>query len=313
MDEYLTDICYSLTRIVFTHALGRYFVLENSNNDTNAYAEKLLEYTKQSMYNRIPQMEWLDDETIEYAYKKIDTMTTTIGYTKEILDQEYIFKMYEGFDVSLDDFLTNQINYVIFMNNKILDFYEGGLESILVEALIPQNVNAYYTPLNNSIFIPIGILQTPFFSHGIPDYINYGGIGSIIGHELTHVFDSNGKNYDMNGYIMQWQTLAENLADNGGLTRAYESWKLSMKEDPEHVKKENQLLPGLSKYTMDQLFFISFGQIWCNNEYFYPKNDPHASGSARVRGTIANSKEFAAAFNCPLKSKMNPDKKCQLW
>ena len=114
-------------------------------------------------------------------------------------------------------------------------------------------------------------------------------------------------------------TLDENLADSGGLARAYESWRLSLKEDPETVKKENPPLPGLTQYTPDQLFFISFGHHWCESFYRDPNyvdiylNDEHAPGVARVNGVVSNSRQFAKAFNCPLKSKMNPEKKCTIW
>jgi len=114
-------------------------------------------------------------------------------------------------------------------------------------------------------------------------------------------------------------TLDENLADSGGLARAYESWKLSLMEDPETAKRENPTLPGLTQYTADQLFFISYGYHWCESYYNESKfvdyyvSDVHAPGVARVNGVVSNSYQFAKAFNCPIKSKMNPEKKCTIW
>jgi len=350
--------CYKKINDMMGYAVGRYFVLNNFKKEKKEYAEKVLEYIKQSMFNRIPQVEWLDNETIEYSYKKLDAMSTIIGYSETFMDPEYLAKNeYNGIDISSDDYFTNEINYKKFMMSTLLSMYDTNIRDY-DDIDEPQDINACYFPLKNLINIPAGILQPPFFSQGIPDYINYGGIGSVIGHELTHAFDFNGKDYDINGDLKQWwtdndieeftentkcfidqynklyvvdsegnkhningkDTLNENLADNGGLARAYEAWKLSLQEDPEQVKKENQLLPGLSHYSMDQLFFISFAQLYCENEDNYNSfitdhtlEDEHSPGSARVRGVVSNSKVFAKVFNCPVKSAMNPEKKCQVW
>ncbi|KAG4098305.1 Metalloproteases [Neocallimastix lanati (nom. inval.)] len=338
-------------------AVARYFVLNNFKNDKKNFTEKVLTYIKQSMYNRIPQIEWLDDETIEYAYKKLNSITEIIGYSEKFIDPEYLFKDFEGLEMT-DDYITNSLNVKRFTLKKVFKILDLNNNEIDF-GYNAEDVNAYYSLYKNSIFIPAGILQPPFFDQGLPDYINYGGIGSVVGHELTHAFDNDGKDYDINGNKSQWwtdndieefednaqcfvnqyekysiknkngkvyyvlgeNTLGENLADNGGLARAYESWKLSLKEDPEQVKKANQLLPGLSSYTMDQLFFITYGQLWCdieeNKEAFVTEYlmllDVHSPNSARVRGVISNSKEFAKAFNCPAETSMNPKNKCQLW
>ncbi|OUM65176.1 hypothetical protein PIROE2DRAFT_23940, partial [Piromyces sp. E2] len=319
---------------------------------------KLIEYIKQSMMNRIPEMEWLDDETIEYAFKKIASMNETVAYQDDIMNVEILYNKYKEMGINEDDFLNNIINYYKYKNKENLKNIIPGYINPLDIGFSPQVINAAYTFRTNSFSIPAGILQPPFFSSGIPDYINYGGIGSVIGHELTHAFDNNGKDFDMFGDYNNWwsendreeyenlsqcfvnqynkffipieprnyyvngeKTLNENLADNGGLARAYESWKYSLKEDPETVKKQNQQLPGLTKYTPDQLFYISYGRLWCYNVYtndyglmrYLFDSDPHAPGIARVNGVVSNSKQFAKAFNCPVNSKMNPEKKCELW
>ncbi|OUM59294.1 hypothetical protein PIROE2DRAFT_15212 [Piromyces sp. E2] len=108
-------------------------------------------------------------------------------------------------------------------------------------------------------------------------------------------------------------TLAENIADNGGIDRSYEAWQKSILKNPKQATKRNQILPGLSDYTMDQLFYIAYGQSHCAIEDEYIIRDAHAPGIARVNLVLSNSKHFAKTFNCPTGSKMNPENKCHLW
>jgi len=337
-------------------AIARYFVESYFTESKKQYSEKVIEYITQSMINRIPNVEWLDDETIEYAYKKIASMKSNIGYPDFILKPEILFEKYSQFDINEDDFFNNIVSIYQYLNKVQLKNINSSKDELSFD-VPPQTINAMYNRLQNKIYIPAGILQPPFFSSGIPDYINYGGIGSIIGHELTHGFDYTGKDFDMNGNYSKWwtdndmeeyedlskcfvnqysefsildnkgqihnvngnKTLDENIADNGGLARAYESWKLSLMEDDETVRKENQQLPGLTQFTPEQLFFISFGHTWCENYVDEERiiksllSDTHSPGFARVIGVVSNSKQFAKAFNCPLKSKMNPENKCSIW
>jgi len=337
--------------------MGKYYVEKYFTQNKKEYAEKLIEYIKTSMVNRIQQMEWLDQPTIEYAYKKVANMTEIIGYPEIIFNPKFIYELYEDIKITDNNYFNNIVSFSIYANNFLLKAAVLSKEDIQVLASAPQNTNAIYMSHLNKIIILAAILQPPMFSAGIPDYINYGGIGSVIGHELTHAFDNTGKKYDMKGDLNNWwtdddqmqyedltkcfinqynkfqikdsqgnihhidgeTTLDENLSDNGGLARAYESWKLSLMEDPETVKKENKQLPGLTEYTNDQLFFISYANMWCESVYNDKSiiekalKDVHSRGFARVNGVLANSKEFAKAFNCPLNSKMNPANKCVLW
>ncbi|ORX57154.1 zincin [Piromyces finnis] len=202
----------------------------------------------------------------------------------------------------------------------------------------------------NSIIIPAAIIQTPFFNNNGQDYINYGLTGSIIGHELTHAFDNEGRLYDMDGKLNNWwtdndseefiefsqcfiheynsiiydienkkynvngeRTLGENLADNGGLARAYDAWQLSLLKNPENAAERNKMLPGFQGYTIDQLFYISYGQTFCSINNSINLIDEHSPGIARINGVISNSKHFAETFNCPSNSPMNPENKCIIW
>ncbi|OUM67693.1 hypothetical protein PIROE2DRAFT_4748, partial [Piromyces sp. E2] len=211
-------------------------------------------------------------------------------------------------------------------------------------------VNAYYDILYNSINFPAAILLPPFYSASGQDYFSYGSIGSIIGHELTHAFDNNGRLYDAEGNLNNWwtvndneefiefaqcfideynlytykidtelnnvngkNTLGENLADNGGLARAYDAWQLSLIKNPERAAERNKKLPGFNNYTLDQLFYIAFGQTHCGISTNEMKSNVHAPGSARINGAVSNSIHFAKTFNCPQKSPMNPEQKCLIW
>jgi len=207
-------------------------------------------------------------------------------------------------------------------------------------------VNAYYAPSFNQIVFPAGILQPPFFYQGGGNFVNYGAIGAVIAHELTHGFDDQGRMYDGSGRLTHtgWMsaesikafnktqqcftkqygnfemygmhvngklTLGENIADNGGLSgafAAYQRHKSAFKD---------KRLPGMG-LTSEQTFFLSFAQLWCRKARpDITKNqmltDPHTPGKYRVIGTLQNSKAFSDAYQCKPKSVMNPDVKCKLW
>eukprot|EP00058_Branchiostoma_floridae_P004955 XP_002590443.1 hypothetical protein BRAFLDRAFT_62750 [Branchiostoma floridae] len=208
-----------------------------------------------------------------------------------------------------------------------------------------DKVNAYYSPNKNEIVFPAGILQPPFYDPNSPKSLNFGGIGVVMGHELTHGFDDSGREFDKFGNLKPWwnnvsvakfkqqaqcmvdqysgytingehvdgkQTLGENIADNGGLKsafHAYEDWK---RRNGDEVP-----LPAVG-LSHNQLFFVSFAQVWCDRRTEQMAHealltDTHSPAKWRVIGTLSNSKDFARAFNCPVGSTMNPKDKCEVW
>ena len=217
--------------------------------------------------------------------------------------------------------------------------------------MTPTTINAYYTPLKNQIVFPAGILQSPFFSLNRPQSLNYGAMGVVMGHELSHAFDDQGRQYDGEGNMRNWwrndtllaykdrikciekeysnlttesgthinglQTLGENIADNGGLKAAYRAFTSLREEDRTW---HGGSLPGLN-LTENQLFFLSFAQVWCDvstpkSENYSVMDDAHSPPRLRVIGTLSNSKQFAKEFQCRPGSKMNPldpALKCQVW
>jgi len=334
-------------------AISKYYVDEVFSGDNKKIAEELINNIKEAMKKRIPQMTWLDKETAQSALEKVNTMTDKIGYPDFIMSPEKLDEEYRDLNIVNNDFFANIVNLAKFSVAR-------GIKTIYKPrdrtewGMAPAVVNAMYNPLSNDITFPAGILRPPFFSSSDPEYLNYGAIGAVIGHEMTHAFDNTGKDFDAKGNLRNWWTnstvsefnkltqcfidqygsftvqdntgkqvnlngkltLGENLADNGGLARAYEAYQMSLgKSDG---KKNNQGLPGLTNYTNDQLFYISFGQIWCSKQR--PEaalqqvlTDPHSPAKYRVNGSLSNSKHFAEVFKCKTGTPMNPEKKCLIW
>jgi len=219
--------------------------------------------------------------------------------------------------------------------------------------MFPTTVNAYFNPPANEIVFPAGILRPPFFSKDWPLYLNYGGFGMVAAHELTHAFDSAGRMYNQNGKLEEWWTnktseafderktclseqyskysvddgkggrvhlngnltSGENMGD-AGVIYAYRAYK--QREASAAGSGSDFALPGLQDFTRDQLFFISMARIWANNmqtaaAVAQVRSNPHSPAEFRVLGTLSNVPEFAKAFNCSAKAKMNPKKRCKLW
>jgi endothelin-converting enzyme/putative endopeptidase len=209
--------------------------------------------------------------------------------------------------------------------------------------MTPPTVNAYYEPPTNSINFPAGILQPPFFDNAIDDAVNFGAIGAMIGHELTHGFDDQGRHYDEKGTLRDWWTegdagqfekraacfvdqydaytavddvklngkltLGENVADNGGVGIALLALKsLRAGADPAPV----------DGFTADQRFFLGWAQVWCENatdefKRLLAQSNPHALANHRVNGVFANMDEFRKAFSCKAGSPMVREKPCRVW
>ncbi len=212
--------------------------------------------------------------------------------------------------------------------------------------MTPPTVNAYYNPAQNDVNFPAGILQPPFFDLKIYPAVNFGGIGVVIGHEMTHGFDDEGSQFDTQGNVRQWWTaedkkqfdqrtdceikeygafevapgqklngkltLGENTADNGGLRLAYVALMSTLAKigmEPESK---------IDGYTPAQRFFLGFGQVWCQNvreqeARVRSKTDPHSSGEWRVNGTVQNFNQFGHAFGCRLGQPMMPVNSCHVW
>jgi endothelin-converting enzyme/putative endopeptidase len=206
----------------------------------------------------------------------------------------------------------------------------------------PSEVNAYYSPENNQMVFPAGILQAPFYSDKAPVAVNYGAGGMVMGHELTHGFDDEGRRFDASGNLRDWWTpavaaefdkrsaclvhqydqyvavdtlhvngrltLGENIADQGGIKLAYGAW----------ARTSGGQGPAVAGFDAKQQFFLGFAQSWCSKlrpefQRLRVTTDPHAPERFRVNGPLANFAEFGAAFGCKAGAPMAPVQRCQIW
>jgi putative endopeptidase len=286
----------------------------------------------QSVYkDRISKLDWMGDDTKKRAVEKLAAFTKKIGYPDK-------WKKYDDVEVSKDAFYKNEesvakheYNEQMKKVNKPVDRSEWGMT--------PPTVNAYYNPTFNEIVFPAGILQFPFFDKDADDAINYGAIGAVIGHEMTHGFDDQGRQYDKDGNLKDWWTKddadkfkkkvqvmidqynkftvlkdlhvngsltqGENLADIGGLAIAYQAFK----NTPEGKSKTK-----IDGFTPDQRFFLSFAQVWRikNSDETMRMRinvDPHSPEMYRVNGPLSNTPAFYKAFDIKPGDKMYRDEK----
>ncbi|CAH1395389.1 unnamed protein product [Nezara viridula] len=330
-------------------AVGSLYIQKYFDEEAKKNALDLVRRIREEMYKILEAVEWMDDETREHALTKAKAMTEHIAYPDELLENDKLEKFYSGYEITDGDFLEAVLNTTKFA----FEFNFGRLRDLVNKTEWfshgrPTIVNAYYNSIENSIQFPAGILQGIFFSNKRPSYMNYGAIGFVIGHEITHGFDDQGRQFDANGNLVDWwapetkdkylekakciidqygnytdsqvnmklngiNTQGENIADNGGIKEAYKAYLAWVEENGEEPR-----LPGFQDYTPQQMFWISAASVWCSvyrNETLSNRitTGYHSPGEFRVRGPLSNRPEFAEDFACPAGSPMNPVKKCQIW
>jgi len=284
--------------------------------------KKMTELTgnlKRALKQRIENVDWMTDKTREKALVKLETMRIKIGYPDSWDD-------FSGLILTRDDYFGNFLRIAAYQFD--LEKSKAGQEPDPEEWHMPAHiVNAYYSPLGNEVVFPAGILQPPFFNLHADDPVNYGGIGVVIGHEMTHGFDDHGRQYDENGMLNDWWTaedaaqfdarskkligqydryvvidtfhingeltLGENIADLGGVNVAYDALQLA---------KQNRDMKNIDGFTPDQRFFLGFAQIWRRNmsrETMIRRimEDEHSPAHYRVVGPLENVDAFYEAFH----------------
>lgn len=336
-------ICISDTDSVLGFAVGALFVKETFKGGSKDKAKEMIENVRTAFTDNLPDLDWMDDATRAAALDKANAVTDMIGYPNYILDHVKLDEKYESLKINKTDYFKNNL---AFTRYSFVKSYEKLRQTPLNEwAMSPPTVNAYYTPSKNTIVFPAGILQAPFYDRNFPQSLNYGAMGVVMGHELTHGFDDQGREYDKYGNMKSWwgadavkrfkqktqcmidqyndfqlhgehergkQTLGENIADNGGLKSAYNAYSKWVERNG-----EEQLLPALN-LNHRQLFFLSFAQVWCWNskpesDHMQILTDPHSPPKFRVIGTLSNSEDFNKEFKCKSTAKMNPKRKCEIW
>ncbi|XP_076315307.1 neprilysin-1-like isoform X4 [Tachypleus tridentatus] len=308
--------------------------------------KELIVAVKLAFSQLIKSQSWLDNETTERCKKQLKGMREKIAYPSYILDPDQLSHDYKGLEIKPGDFLDNVLRMNRYEMKKELEKMTRTVDKEKDWYVQPLMVNAFYQSSGNDVIFPVGILRPPLFVPGRPQYLNYGSLGIVIGHELAHSFDTSGRKLDLSGNSTQWwsedvkeilqekvacfvdqyskfplkevdqnvdgnHTLQENICDHSAVQQAYLAYL-------NYVAKHGQEagLPGV-KYTNQQIFFIQFAQVWCEvlnkDGYIKYTTDGHSPGQYRTNGALQNSQFFAEAFSCTLGSPMNPENKCGLW
>jgi len=321
-------------------AMGQLYVAQNFSPTARTRAQELVDNLRAALKTRIQKLDWMSDTTKQQALVKWDTFSPKIGYPDKWRD-------WTGLSVGRGGYFDNlratlKFNHAWRMGKigKPVDRSEWGIT--------PQTVNAYYNPLKNEIVFPAAILQPPFFDANADDAINYGGIGAVIGHEMTHGYDDKGSQFDAQGNLKNWwtdddrkqfnaradklvkqfddyvsidglhlhgkQTLGENIADLGGLNTAYDALQIALAKNPDMAKKT------IDGYGENQRFFLNFARVW--DRHFRPEElklrintDVHAPDQFRAIAAPSNMETFAQAFTCKADDAMvrAPDEQVRIW
>lgn len=317
-------------------SLGQEFVKTSFSPAAKKRMNELIDNLFAAYKERIQKLDWMSDATKKKALEKLAAYTRKIGYPDKL-------KGYKGLEITRGNYFENSLRAGEFEIKRNLE--KAGKPVDRSEwGMTPPTVNAYNNPQFNEIVFPAGILQPPFFDQTSDDAINYGGIGAVIGHEITHGFDDEGSKYDAQGNLKTWWTdsdrktfdergacvvdqfskykvgdnvfmngkltLGENIADLGGLTMAYLALEKSMEGKPKPAPIDN--------LTPEQRFFLGWAQAWAEIatpqvEALQAQNDPHAIARYRVNGPLSNMPEFAAAFSCKQGNPMVRKDICNIW
>ena len=330
--------CSNAVNGALGEALGQVYVQQYFAGDSKTRMLELVHDIENAMDADLNQITWMSDATKVRARLKLHGIANKIGYPDK-------FRDYTALDVKRDDAAGNELRADAFENDRELakigkpvDHSEWGMT--------PPTVNAYYDPSMNDINFPAGILQPAFYDPKGEDAVNYGHIGVVIGHELTHGFDDEGRKFGPTGNLDDWWTpadtknfeskteclagqydkfvavddvhvnghltLGENTADNGGLLLGYMAYLERAKKTGEDLTKK------VDGFTGPQRFYIAYAQNWCENDR--PESvrnrvltDPHSPGHFRANGAIVNQPGFAPAFACKPAAPMTPTQSCRIW
>jgi putative endopeptidase len=330
--------CVASTDRALGEALGQLYVSKTFTPQAKERARMMVANLVAALKEDLTTLSWMSNETRQKAIAKLEAYVRKIGYPDKWRD-------YEALQVTRGGYYNNAVSAgeFDFKRNlgkigKPVDRTEWGMS--------PPTVNAYYNPQFNEIVFPAGILQPPFYDPKADDAFNYGGIGAVIGHEMTHGFDDSGARFDANGNLTMWWTpddykkftartncvvqqfdsyevepglhqkgalvVGESVADLGGLTVAYAAYQKSLQGKPRPK--------SINGFTPEQRFFLGWAQVWAQNirpeaARLRTATDPHPLGKFRVNGPLSNMPAFASAFACKEGDAMvrPPDKRCQIW
>ena len=335
--------CTRATDSALGEAVGQDWVKQNFPPAAKASMEKLVTALDAALGEDIQALPWMSAETKVQAEAKLHAMERKIGYPENWRD-------YSALVVKRDDAVGNSLRAAAFERKRDLAKLGKPVDKMEWD-MTPPTVNAYYNGEQVNINFPAGILQPPFFDDKVDPAVNFGAIGVVIGHEMTHAFDDQGAKFDLHGNVHNWftpadlaqfndrtkcvadeysgfevasgqklngrLTLGENTADNGGLRIAYQALEETLAKD--RAAAEPGFVDGKRDgYTPEQRYFVGFAQVWCENvreanARVLAKTDPHSSGEWRVKGAVQNFPEFGKAFGCKAGQPMMPVNACRVW
>ncbi|TDQ06914.1 M13 family metallopeptidase [Pedobacter metabolipauper] len=327
----------SLTDGTIGELLGQLYVAKYFKPEAKARMNELISNLRKAFEIRIKGLDWMSDVTKEKALAKLNAFVPKIGYPDK-------WKNYDGLVINKGTYFQNLRNAGAWGYKEMIDQLGKPVDRTRF-GMTPPTVNAYYSPTMNEIVFPAGILQFPFFDPKADDAVNYGGIGAVIGHEMSHGFDDSGSQYDKDGNLRNWWTdedkskfdaktkalgeqfdaytvldtihvigkltMGENIGDLGGLNAAYTAFKLT---------KQGQSNEKIDGFTPDQRFFLSWAQVWRGN--ILPesaaqliKTDPHSPGPYRTIGAPVNMDAWYQAFDVKPGDKLykKPEDRIRMW
>ncbi len=328
--------CVGSTDTALGMALGRIWVQEYFPPDSKRRADEMVRNMIGALAADIPTLPWMGEATKKAALEKLSTFVTKIGYPDRWRD-------YSALAIGREVYVANVMNASGFEFHRDLDKIGRPVDRLDWE-MTPPTVNAYYNPLRNEIVFPAGILQPPFFDGKADDAVNYGGIGAVIGHEMSHGFDDEGRKFDAQGNLKDWWTpedlknyearaacvekqfsayvvdgglhvngklvLGEAIADLGGLRIAYDAYRRSLEGKPAP--------PEIDGFTPDQRFFLAFARDWSTGDRpefarLVTKTNEHPLDRFRAIGAPSNMPEFRKAFDCKPGDPMVRAQVCAIW
>jgi endothelin-converting enzyme/putative endopeptidase len=330
--------CVTFSDQMMGEALAQPFVKDHLGEDGKRTAEEMVAGIEASMKVDLDAVPWMDDTTRTKAEGKLGKIVNKIGFPAK-------WRNYDGLRIDRASFVKNTQSATLFEVKRRLGKVGKPVDKEEWE-MTPPTVNAYYEPTMNEMVFPAGILQSPFYAKTQTPALNFGGIGMVVGHELTHGFDDEGRQFDAEGNLRDWWTqsvstefdrrascvekqyddyvvvddahikgkltLGENIADLGGVKLAFATFR--------RAEKENGASPAAGGFTPAQQFFLGFAQAWCAN--YRPEalrllvaTNPHAPPKYRVDGPLANLPEFGETFQCKEGSPMvrSKEKRCEVW
>lgn len=334
--------CFGAIEDLYSKELDYLYIQNMSYPGVAEDGNILFNSIRSSLFELIDRSDWLDGKTEHSAIKKLTAMKSTLGYQNFLKSKSE----FEEFNEDFPSFSScvMQTYFEIKTHSMFSGIYQLTYNNV-TNAVSPRpftHVGAYYLPQFNRLTLPLSIFNPPFYQHKGPWYLNFGAIGSILGHEMMHGFDNLGKGFDEIGNLKNWwsnntmkrykkhsdcfndqyaafkgkngsesenKTLNEDIADSEGLHVAYLAYKKWIKDngvDQPYMLKEKE-------YSPEQMFFIAFGSLWCSKIDSASSILSHSNNIIRTIGAVSNSVEFSQVFNCPIGSPMNPETKCNIW